>query len=85
MDPAEKGIPVKIVVLEHPSGAGVMVKQDATITTMKELKGKRAAIPRRFAVDYLFVRRLLKQHDMSIADWEVRGRELYPKWGSRRF
>jgi NitT/TauT family transport system substrate-binding protein len=56
MDPADKGISVKIVVLGHRFGADVMVKQDAPITTMKELKGKRAAMPRRFAVDYLFMR-----------------------------
>ena len=41
MDPADKGISVKIVVLEHRSGPGVMVKQIATITIMKEPKGKR--------------------------------------------
>jgi NitT/TauT family transport system substrate-binding protein len=71
MDLADKGIPVKIVALGHRSGAVVMVKQDAPITTMEDLKGKRVAIPSRFAVDYLFVRRLLKQHDMSIADVEL--------------
>src|ERR687888_1160248 len=50
MDLADKGIPVKIVALGHRSGAVVMVKQDAPITSMKELKGKRVAIPSRFAV-----------------------------------
>src|SRR5262249_45852898 len=71
MDLADKGIPVKMGELGHRSGAVIMVKQDAAITTMKDLKGRRVAIPSRFAVDYLFVRRLLKQHDMSIADVEL--------------
>jgi NitT/TauT family transport system substrate-binding protein len=71
MDLADKGIPVKIVALGHRSGAVIMVKQDAPIKTMADLKGKRVAIPSRFAVDYLFVRRLLKQHEMSAADVEL--------------
>jgi NitT/TauT family transport system substrate-binding protein len=71
MDLADKGIPVKIVALGHRSGAVLMVKHDAPIKTMPDLKGKRVAIPSRFAVDHLFVRRLLKQHDMSVADVEL--------------
>jgi NitT/TauT family transport system substrate-binding protein len=71
MDLSDKGIPVKIVALGHRSGAVIMVKQDAPIKTMSDLKGKRVAIPSRFAVDYLFVRRLLKQHDMSVTDVEL--------------
>lgn len=71
MDLADKGIPVKIVALGHRSGAVIMVKQDAPIKDMSGLKGKRVAIPSRFAVDYLFVRRLLKQHEMSATDVEL--------------
>ncbi|MGQ0548203.1 MAG: ABC transporter substrate-binding protein [Armatimonadota bacterium] len=68
MELADKGIPVKVVALGHRSGAVVMVKTDAAIKSMKDLKGKRIAIPSRFAVDYLFVRRLLRQNGMSAAD-----------------
>jgi len=68
MELAENGIPVKVVALGHRSGAVVMVKADAGIKSMKDLKGKRVAIPSRFAVDYLFVRRLLKQNGMSASD-----------------
>ena len=71
MDLADKGIPVKIVALGHRSGAVLMVKQDAPIHAMQDLKGKRVAIPSRFAVDHLFLRRLLKQHAMSVADVEL--------------
>ena len=68
MELAEKGIPVKIVALGHRSGAVVMVKADSPIRAMADLKGKRIAIPSRFAVDYLFVRRLLKQQGMQVSD-----------------
>jgi NitT/TauT family transport system substrate-binding protein len=68
MELADKNIPVKVVALGHRSGAVVMVKADAAIKSMKDLKGKRVAIPSRFAVDYLFVRRLLKQQGMSAED-----------------
>jgi NitT/TauT family transport system substrate-binding protein len=71
MDLADKGIPGKIVALGHRSGAVLMVKHDASIHTMQDLRGKRVAIPSRFAVDHLFVRRLLKQHEMSVADVEL--------------
>jgi NitT/TauT family transport system substrate-binding protein len=70
IDLADKGIPVKIVALGHRSGAVLMVKHDAPIKTMPDLKGKRVAIPSRFAVDHLFVRRLLKQHGMAVTDVE---------------
>lgn len=68
MELADNGIPVKVVALGHRSGAVVMVKTDAGIKSIKDLKGKRVAIPSRFAVDYLFVLRLLKQNGMSAAD-----------------
>jgi NitT/TauT family transport system substrate-binding protein len=68
MELADKGIPTKIVALGHRSGAVIMVKADSSIKSMADLKGKRVAIPSRFAVDYLFVRRLLKQHGMSVSD-----------------
>jgi NitT/TauT family transport system substrate-binding protein len=71
MDLADKGIPGKIVALGHRSGAVLMVKHDASIHTMQGLRGKRVAIPSRFAVDHLFVRRLLKQHEMSVTDVEL--------------
>lgn len=68
MDLADKGIPVKIVALGHRSGAVIMVKTDSPIKSMKDLKGKRIAIPSRFAVDHLFVRRMVKKNGMTAAD-----------------
>lgn len=71
MDLADRGIPVKIVALGHRSGAVIMVKTDSPIKSMNDLKGKRIAIPSRFAVDNLFVRRLLKKHGMSATDVQL--------------
>src|SRR5712691_10079464 len=54
MDLADKGVPVKIVGLGHRSGAVIMVKTDSPYQTFADLKGKRVAIPFRFAVDHIF-------------------------------
>jgi NitT/TauT family transport system substrate-binding protein len=71
MDLADKGIPVKIVSLAHRSGAVIMVRTESPIKTMKDLKGKLIAIPSRFAVDYLYVRKLLKKYGMTEKDIDV--------------
>ncbi len=68
MELAENNIPVKVVALGHRSGAVIMVKTDSPIKGMKDLKGMRIAIPSRFAVDHLFVRRMLKKNGMTAAD-----------------
>ena len=61
MDLADKRIPVKIVSLGHRSGAVIMVRTDSPYQHFKELTGKRIAIPSRFAVDLLFLRKMLAQ------------------------
>ena len=68
MDLADKGIPVKIVSLGHRSGAVIMVRTDSPYQHFRELAGKRIAIPSRFAVDFLFLRRMLAQENMDIKD-----------------
>jgi NitT/TauT family transport system substrate-binding protein len=68
MELADKGVPIKIVALGHRSGAVINVKADSPIKSMKDLKGQRIAIPSRFAVDYLFVRRMLKKNGMAPTD-----------------
>jgi NitT/TauT family transport system substrate-binding protein len=71
MDLADKGIPVKIVSLGHRSGAVIMVRQDSPYQRFRQLAGKRIAIPSRFAVDFLFLRRMLKQEGMTPSDIEI--------------
>ena len=71
MDLADKGIPLKIVSLGHRSGAVIMVRSDSPYQHFRQLAGKRIAVPSRFAVDFLFLRRMLAQESMSIADVEI--------------
>jgi NitT/TauT family transport system substrate-binding protein len=71
MDQADKRIPVKIVSLGHRSGAVIMVRTDSPFQTFKQLAGKRIAVPSRFAVDFLFLRKMLAQENLRIEDIEL--------------
>jgi NitT/TauT family transport system substrate-binding protein len=71
MDLADRKIPVKIVSLGHRSGAVIMVRTDSPYQHFKQLAGKRVAIPSRFAVDFLFLRKMLKQEGMTPKDVEI--------------
>src|SRR5947209_5838698 len=54
MDLADSAIPIKVVSLGHRSGAVIMVRTDSAYKSFKDIRGKRVAVPSRFAVDYLF-------------------------------
>jgi NitT/TauT family transport system substrate-binding protein len=71
MDLADKGIPVKIVSLGHRSGAVIMVRTESPYQQFAQLKGKRIAIPSRFAVDFLFLRKMLARENMTPDDIEI--------------
>ena len=71
MDLADKKIPVKIVSLGHRSGAVIMVRTDSPYQHFKQLTGKRIAIPSRFAVDFLFLRKMLAQENMTPNDIQI--------------
>jgi NitT/TauT family transport system substrate-binding protein len=71
MDLADKKIPVKIVSLGHRSGAVIMVRTDSPYKKFKDLTGKRIAIPSRFAVDFLFLRKMLAQEGMTPKDIQI--------------
>src|SRR6186713_1768035 len=71
MDLADGGIPVKIVSLGHRSGAVIMVRTDAAYQHFRQLSGKRIAVPSRFAVDFLFLRKMLAQEGMTPDDIEI--------------
>jgi NitT/TauT family transport system substrate-binding protein len=68
MDLADRGVPVRIVALGHRSGAVIMVSKDSPARSFNDLKGKRIAIPSRFAVDHIFVRRLMREHGLKDND-----------------
>lgn len=71
MDLADRGIPIKIVALGHRSGAVIMVKKGDPARNLGDLRGKRVAIPSRFAVDHLFVRRLMKKYGLKDGDLKL--------------
>jgi NitT/TauT family transport system substrate-binding protein len=71
MDLADKGIPMKVVSLGHRSGAVIMVRTESPYQHFRQLAGKRVAVPSRFAVDFLFLRRMLAQESMHIEDVQV--------------
>lgn len=71
MDLADGRIPLKIVSLGHRSGAVIMVRTDAHYRRFADLRGKSVAIPSRFAVDYLFLRKMLAREGMGIKDVEI--------------
>ncbi len=68
MDLTDKRIPLKIVSLGHRSGAVIMVRTDSANKRFKDLRGKRVAVPSRFAVDYLFLRKMLAREGMTLKD-----------------
>jgi NitT/TauT family transport system substrate-binding protein len=71
MDLADQGIPVKIVSLGHRSGAVIMVRTDSPYQHFRQLAGKRIAIPSRFAVDFLFLRKMLARENMTHEQIEI--------------
>jgi NitT/TauT family transport system substrate-binding protein len=71
MDLTDKRIPLKIVSLGHRSGAVIMVRTDSPYKRFADLKGKRIAIPSRFAVDFLFLRKMLARENMSPKDLQI--------------
>lgn len=68
MDLADGGVPVKIVALGHRSGAVIMTGVKSTARNVGDLRGKRIAIPSRFAVDNIFLHRLMKRYGLTDAD-----------------
>ena len=71
MDLADQDVPVKIVSIGHRSGAVIMVRTDSSYRTFRDLARKRVAIPSRFAVDFLFLRKMLAKEGMTVNDVEV--------------
>jgi NitT/TauT family transport system substrate-binding protein len=71
MDLADSHIPMKIVSLGHRSGAVIMVRTDSSYRRFADLRGKSVAVPSRFAVDYLFLRKMLAREGMGLKDVEI--------------
>lgn len=61
----EQGVPIKIVYLGHRDGSAVVVHKDSGIYSMKDLRGKRIAVPNRYSNQRLLIFRALKQAGMT--------------------
>jgi NitT/TauT family transport system substrate-binding protein len=68
---AEQGVPVKIVYLGHRDGTALMVGKDSGILTVRDLRGKRVAIPNRFSNQNLLLRKALADQGMTVDDVEI--------------
>jgi NitT/TauT family transport system substrate-binding protein len=71
MDLVTRDVPVKIVSIGHRSGAVIMVHTDSPYRKFQDLTGKVIAIPSRFAVDFIFLRKMLAQEGMSDNDIQI--------------
>jgi NitT/TauT family transport system substrate-binding protein len=63
-----QGIPAKIVYLGHRDGSTVMVRKNDPAKSLRDLKGKRFAIPTRYSNQYLVTRKLMKDQGLSPED-----------------
>jgi NitT/TauT family transport system substrate-binding protein len=64
----EQETPIKIVYLGHRDGTTMMVHKDSDIHRIKDLRGKKIAVPNRFSNQRLIIFRALKQRGMGIED-----------------
>ncbi len=67
----QQGVPIKIVYLGHRDGTAMMVNKASRIYTVRDLRGKRVAVPNRFSNQYLLLRKALADQGMSIKDIEM--------------
>lgn len=62
----EQGVPIKIVYLGHRDGTTMMVHKDSNIYRIEDLRGKKIAVPNRFANQRLIIFRVLKQRGIGV-------------------
>jgi NitT/TauT family transport system substrate-binding protein len=63
----EQGVPVKIVYLGHRDGSTVMVRPDLDIKDLRDLSGRRFAIPSKYSNQHLVIRKLMKDQGVDPA------------------
>src|SRR5689334_25194993 len=64
----EDGVPVKIAYLGHRDGTALMVHKDSGIFRIQDLKGKRIAVPNRYANQRFLIYKVLKDRGMKLED-----------------
>jgi NitT/TauT family transport system substrate-binding protein len=61
----EQGVKVKIAYLGHRDGSTVMVRPDLPVKTLKELEGRRFALPSKYSNQNLVIRKLMKDEGVD--------------------
>jgi NitT/TauT family transport system substrate-binding protein len=72
----EQGMPVKILYLGHRDGSTVMVRKDLPAKSLRDLRGKIFAIPSKYSNQYLVIRKLMEDQQVSLD--EIRFVEMPP-------
>lgn len=64
----EQGVPVKICYLGHRDGSEVVVGKNSDIRSLKDLKGKKVAVPSAFSNQNFVMHKLMADHGMDPKD-----------------
>ncbi len=72
----EQGVPVKIVYLGHRDGSTVMVSKKLPAKSLRDLRGKKFAIPNRASNQYLVMQKLME--DQGVKRDEINFVEMAP-------
>jgi NitT/TauT family transport system substrate-binding protein len=67
----EEGVKIKICYLGHRDGTALMVHKDSGIYSIADLRGKKIAVPNRYANQRILLFKVLKEHGMTFKDLEV--------------
>ena len=60
-----KGVPIKIVAAVNQEGSGIIVREDAGIQKIEDLKGKTIAIPMKGSIQDVLLQMTLKEHGIN--------------------
>jgi len=64
----EQGVPIKIAYLGHRDGSQIMVARSSPARSLRDLRGKKFAIPSRFSNQYLVLLKLLEDEGVSASE-----------------
>lgn len=67
----EQGAPIKIVYLGHRDGTAMMVHKDSDIRSVKDLRGRKVAVPSRYSNQFLIVHKALRDSGMKAKDVNI--------------
>ncbi len=66
----EQGVPVKICYLGHRDGSEIIVAKNGNIRSLRDLKGKKMALPSLFSNQNFVIHRLMEDYGMKEKDIE---------------